>query len=152
MDPFNCIYLNIRKASRRCDAYFNHFITKFSIKPTQLHVLYYIYTFPGSRFVDLSKLLEACETTLLTEVRNLVNIGLVYKHGSDKLHPGKRYSVTDAGVKKIESILPLWKEMNSYLEKLAGMSSEQLCEIIKKVGPVVDYHSRMHKRKYELNE
>lgn len=96
------------------------------LQPTQVHLLGALSLYPEAGMAELSDLLVIDRSTLVRNLKLLERDGLV----ASTRRPGsrtKRFMVTEAGRRLMESIEPLWEEAHRRL--LAALGSEGLEDV-----------------------
>lgn len=132
----NCIYLALRKASRRCDNFYSQLTKQYGLTPTQLHILYYIYISPENNTKELSLMLDMSRSTFYREILFLIRERLFIIQGKNSYAKVKnKHILTPLGLKTIEEIMPIWIKFNKKLEDMCGSKDRQVCELLNRIGP-----------------
>lgn len=115
-----CHCFATRQLARHVTKLYERHLAPSGITGTQLSILNFLYERPELTMSELSRIMVMDRTTLLRAIKPLQNDGLVTatrKSGDSRQHV---FSVSPAGLRKIEQSLPLWQAAQDEYEAQVG--------------------------------
>ncbi|RDJ22274.1 MarR family transcriptional regulator [Bosea caraganae] len=118
--PLACHCFATRQLARHVTKLYERHLAPSGLTGTQLSILSFLHQTPGLAMSELSHIMVMDRTTLLRAIKPLERDGLV----ASARKPGDSrqfaFSVSPAGLSKIERTLPLWQAAQQEYETLVG--------------------------------
>ncbi len=116
-----CVCFNLRKAGRVITQIYDEKMRSCGLRSTQISILVITAIVESAPITRLANMLVMERTTLTRNLKPLEKQELIsIDHGIDQRT--RVVTLTDKGYKKMEEVLPLWDEAQSYVTKKLGLA------------------------------
>ncbi|GGV57498.1 MarR family winged helix-turn-helix transcriptional regulator [Streptomyces massasporeus] len=111
-----------RRATRYLTAAYDKALTPVGLRTTQFNILHRLALGGRTTITALSQRIAMDRTTLATNLKPLEREGLLVVRSSDTDRRARAVEITEAGLKRLEAAVPLWKAAQDQFESTFGAS------------------------------
>jgi DNA-binding MarR family transcriptional regulator len=109
-----------RRATRYLSASYDKAIAPAGLRTTQFNILHRLALHGGATITALAPLIAIDRTTLATNLKPLERDGLVSIRTPETDRRARVIEITEAGLKRLEEAVPLWKDAQRRFEDAFG--------------------------------
>ena len=133
---FSCKCIHLRKASNNLTKIYDSALIKVNLKITQFSTLKNIQKLGKTNIKDLSSELELDRTTVLRNIKKLIEMDLVsYKYENDDKN--KIIQLTTIGKSKLREAIIVWEEtQHKYIKALGIKNYKEIDTLITKISKI----------------